>query len=93
MGLLNQSYINTTLGQNVLKKPRKYLYFSADDKIGVMDDEYYLIFKPHSELTPQLFHYKSNSTVNLAPQFPQKVDSMTAHATNFIQASCKVLGY
>ncbi|MBK9299294.1 MAG: hypothetical protein IPN14_01335 [Bacteroidetes bacterium] len=33
---MNMRYINNTLGTDILKNPRSCIYFSADDKIGVL---------------------------------------------------------
>jgi phosphoglycerol transferase MdoB-like AlkP superfamily enzyme len=45
MGVLNASYINNTLGVNVLKDKRDCIYFSADDKIGCLDENWLYIYR------------------------------------------------
>ena len=43
MGILDQPYVNNTFGIDLLKETRPYIYFCADDKLGVLNKEYYLI--------------------------------------------------
>lgn len=101
MGLLNIEFTNTTLGQDLLQTPRKYAYFSSDDKIGVLDETHFLIFKPSlgkvkSENQPweraALFKYKEKDPTNYIAQFPEKADSMSMFARFMIQGSCQILG-
>src|SRR5207253_1287974 len=41
MGLMNFSYQNNTLGIDLLKEKRLFAFFTADDKIGCTDKEYF----------------------------------------------------
>ncbi len=43
-GMLNLNYINNTLGVDLMEEQRPYMYFSADDKIGVIDSSYFYIW-------------------------------------------------
>ncbi len=45
MGMLNASYINNSLGQDIYKNPRPYAYFATDDKIGCIDKEWLYIYR------------------------------------------------
>ena len=58
MGLLGQPYLNNTLGIDLLNEKRPFIYFSDDDKIGVLDQEHLLIRK--SNKTTRLHHYSKN---------------------------------
>lgn len=45
MGILNQSYINNTLGIDLLSDTRPYIFINHEDKFGVINQEYLLIMK------------------------------------------------
>ena len=56
MGILNQSYVNNTLGIDLLKQKRPYIYFNHEDQFGVINEDYLLILKQDGE--KQLFKYR-----------------------------------
>jgi len=60
MGLLNISYINNTLGIDLLKEERPYIFFCSDDKIGCLDNSYFLVIRGHKN--ESLYHYKDRNT-------------------------------
>ena len=43
LSMLFEDYGNNTLGVDLQRVVRQYAYFSADDKLGVLDDEYFYI--------------------------------------------------
>jgi phosphoglycerol transferase MdoB-like AlkP superfamily enzyme len=45
MGILNQSYINNTLGIDLLSEARPCIFFNHEDKFGVINRDYLLIMK------------------------------------------------
>lgn len=51
IGLTNQAYENNTLGVDLLKETRPYMFFTSDTQIGCINDELFLIIDPiqHSE--------------------------------------------
>ena len=67
MGLLNFEYVNNTFGIDLLKEKRPYIYFSADDKYGVLSDSLFLIVNNQSK--ESLFKYK----------YADEKDYITAH--------------
>ena len=85
MGLLKYPYVNNTLGIDLLneKEKRPYIYFSADDKYGVLDDEYYLIVR--EERNPGLYKYKTGDPRDYLSRYPQKVEIMKAYAESMFQ--------
>ena len=84
MGLLNVSYVNNSLGYNLLKEKRKYIYFSADDKIGCLSDEFYLIISSDKEY---LYRYKNNDLTNYITEYKSTVDSMKQYVINMLVGS------
>lgn len=63
MGLLNIPYVNNTLGIDLLKERRPYIFFCSDDKIGCLDDSYFLIIR--SRKNESLYYYKNCDTRDL----------------------------
>ena len=45
LGMLPVEWHNTTFGLNLLTQPRRYAYFCNDDKIGVIDPDYFYIYR------------------------------------------------
>ncbi len=84
MGLLNFSYVNNSLGVNLLKEKRKYIFFSADDKIGCLSNEFYLILSNDKEY---LYKYKNNDLTNYINNFKTTADSMKNYAINMLVGS------
>ncbi|MEM9822707.1 MAG: LTA synthase family protein [Bacteroidota bacterium] len=83
MGLLNLPYTNNTLGIDLRKEERPYIYFSADDKIGVLDQEHFLMINPHQ--APQLFQYRNKDLKNYSDLYPEKVASMKQYMESHLQ--------
>jgi phosphoglycerol transferase MdoB-like AlkP superfamily enzyme len=83
MGLLNQSYLNNTLGVDLLSENRPYAILNDDDKIGVLDSEYLLIIKPGE--ASKLYHYTNLDRTNYARNYPDKVKDMEFYARSQMQ--------
>lgn len=85
MSSLGQSYVNNTIGVNLLAEKRPYAFFSQDNRLCVINDEYYLvIYKSGNE---SLFKYKKNLTDNVAAQHTALVDDMKKYAYSFLQTT------
>ncbi len=83
MGLLNIPYEKETMGLNLFKNARSYAYFSADDKIGCLDKEYYLIIRPENIET--LYQYKDLKTDDYLQKEKARVDSMKQYMFSMMQ--------
>ncbi len=81
MGLLNLKYINNSLGYNLLKEKRKYIYFSADDKVGCLSKEFYFILSGEKEY---LYKYKNNDLKNYINDYKVTADSMKDYVINML---------
>jgi phosphoglycerol transferase MdoB-like AlkP superfamily enzyme len=84
MGLLNMSYINNTLGVDLLKERRRFIEFSADRKVGCVDAEYFWIYDEGREA---LYHYRPRASVNELEQHPLLADSMKTFAFAVLQTA------
>jgi len=85
MGLLNFSYINNTLGIDLLKEQRPYIYFSADDKYGVLSDSLFLIVNNQGK--ESLFRYKENDEKNRIIENQNVVNEMKQYAASNLQTA------
>ncbi len=85
LGLLNIPYSNNTMGIDLFENKRPFMYFSADDKIGCLDNNFYLIMRPDSNET--LYMYDCLSTVDYYDENSSKVDSMKQYTYSMMQAT------
>ncbi len=75
---------NYTLGVNLLKEERPYMYFSADSKYGVVNDSLYLIVHEGKE---SLYNYRERSTVSIAKNHTEIVREMKDYYASMTQVS------
>lgn len=85
MGLLHMSYINNTLGENILKRPRPCIYFSADDKMGCIDDKWLYVYKFNGG--ESLYDYRSNNTHNFSNENKTDLQRLKNYAFSQIQTA------
>ena len=83
MGLLNLPYKNYTLGINLFKEDRPYIFCNADDKYGVLDNDWFLVVK--DDKSTSLFKYKSKDTHNYALENQDVVEKMNMYAKSNLQ--------
>lgn len=88
MGLLNLEYTNNTMGIDLLKEKRPYIYFCADDKYGVIDDEFFLIVRGE---TKSLFKYRIGDKKNYMSEYKAIADKMDEYAKSNMQTSQYIL--
>ena len=84
MGLLNIPYSNTTLGINLVKENRPYSYFNADDKYGVIDENWFLMVREDN--SSYLYKYQSKDHKDYAKDFPEVVKTMNSYAQSNLQS-------
>jgi len=83
MGILNQNYINNTLGIDLRKEARPFIYFNHDDKFGVINDEYLLILKQDGE--KGLFKYRQKDKKDYKDEQPELVRVMKDYTLSNLQ--------
>jgi phosphoglycerol transferase MdoB-like AlkP superfamily enzyme len=83
MGLLNQSYINNTLGINLLSENRPFIFINHEDKFGVLDTEYFLVMKNDGERS--LFKYREKDRKDYANEHEQLVKDMEEYTLSNLQ--------
>ncbi len=84
MGLINQPYINNTLGIDLLKENRKYAIINDDDKIGVIDTSYFCIIK-NDEQNPSLYKYRKKDRTDYFEIDRKKAIDMSTYAKSNMQ--------
>jgi phosphoglycerol transferase MdoB-like AlkP superfamily enzyme len=70
LGIDNQQ----TLGIDFDIHPRKYAYFSANDKLGVLDEEYFYIWNRNGQ--EYLYKYKTKDRTNYIKSMPERANEM-----------------
>ncbi len=83
MGLLKIPYNNNTLGIDLLREIRPYIYFNADDKYGVIDNEWFLIVR--NDGSKSLYKYKDFDKQNYADDNIDIVEKMNLYAKSNLQ--------
>ncbi|MBP3762388.1 MAG: LTA synthase family protein [Bacteroidales bacterium] len=79
------------LGIDLLRYERPYAYFSADDKIGVVDGELFYLYRAKQDGRESLYRYKDRSTEDLIDQYPARAAAMRRYAFGMIQTSQQML--
>ena len=81
--------MNNTFGVDLLKERRPYIYFSADDKYGVLSDSLFLIV--NSQGRESLFKYRINDVKNYITEYQRIANEMKEYAVSNMQAAQYVL--
>lgn len=73
---------NKTLGIDFETHPRRYAYFSADDKLGIIDHEYFYIWNKNGK--EYLYKYKTNDKKNYIDQEREKAKEMKKYGFSML---------
>lgn len=83
MGILNASFINNTIGVDALKQTRESIYFSADDKLGCINNEWLYIYRYNGK--DGLYQYKTGNLENFASSHKQVLEQLKNYALSQTQ--------
>jgi phosphoglycerol transferase MdoB-like AlkP superfamily enzyme len=83
MGILNQDYVNNTLGIDLRKEHRPCIYFNHEDQFGVIDKDFLLILKQDGDKF--LYKYQQKDKKDYKDEYPDMVNMMTDYALSNIQ--------
>jgi phosphoglycerol transferase MdoB-like AlkP superfamily enzyme len=83
--LLDLSYINNGLGVDLFKQKREFAYFSADNKLGVVDDSLFLIYRGKDNIS--LYPYKNGSTMDVYEESHALASLMLEYGFSMIQSA------
>lgn len=89
MHLLRIPYVNHTMGINVFMEKRPYIFFSNDDKIGCVNDKYFLVVRMSGG--ESLYDYKAKSTIDEIHENASLAADMKNYAFSMMQTSQLVL--
>ena len=90
LGLLGIDAPTPMLGVNLAAITRPYAFFSADDRIGAVDGEYFFLFRAKTGLS-SLYRYKELSTADLIDSLPDRALELRRYAFSIIQSSQQML--
>jgi phosphoglycerol transferase MdoB-like AlkP superfamily enzyme len=90
LGLLGITAPAPMLGVNLFAHTRPYAFFSADDRIGAVDGEYFFLYRAKTQKA-SLYRYKEQSTVDLVDSLPDRAAALRRYAFGIIQASQQML--
>jgi phosphoglycerol transferase MdoB-like AlkP superfamily enzyme len=85
MGLLQQNYVQNTLGYDLFRENRPYAFFSQDHKLAVMDQQYLYVARKSGK--EAMFDYRSGSGVDISKQHLSKMDSMRNYACAHLETA------
>lgn len=83
MGLLNRSYKNNSLGIDLFKEERPFMYMVTDTQLGCINDQFFYTYDPESKMDG-LYEYRTNSSTNLKEKYISTADSMKNYATSMM---------
>ena len=83
-GMIFDSEYGNPAGIDLQRQCRPYAYFSADDKIGVLDSVHFYRYRM-SDGNESMYRYRNHETENLLPEYRTKADSMRRYGFSMIQ--------
>lgn len=86
-GVLNLEYENNTFGINLLKEKHPFVFFTADDKTGCVDNEGYFYYELIEQNTRRLRKYINLDQNDYFGARKQKADSMAEGTRRMLDAA------
>lgn len=83
LGLTDIAYQKENMGINIWKQKRPFAYFSANDKIGVINKDFYYIYKKDG--SEAIYKYPANDTHNYISEYPELVKQMKEYLSAHLQ--------
>jgi len=83
MGILGKPWINNTLGIDLLREQRPYIFVNSFDNYGVIGKEFFLIVKHDG--SSKLFKYRYGSMKDYSGQYPEVKKQMDEYARSNLQ--------
>ena len=86
-GILNLKYKNDGFGKDILKEKNSFVYFTADDKIGCIDDQGFFFYELISQRTKRLRKYLTLDQRDYYVKCKSKSDSLEYAAKSMLEAA------
>lgn len=90
LSFLKIPFKNTCMGIDLIHEKRPWMYFTADSKIGAIDQEFYY-FNLMDEQKEFLYRFKDLDTKNYLDAYRSKADSMKTYASEMIRTANYVI--
>ena len=85
LGLLNIPYVNNSLGIDLSKEERSYIYFCGDDKLGCLGDDYFLVVRDGGG--ESLYDYKKRDPKNRIESNRETAGKMKEYLFSMMQTT------
>ncbi|MBN9398761.1 MAG: sulfatase-like hydrolase/transferase ['Candidatus Kapabacteria' thiocyanatum] len=89
MGLLRRSYVNNTMGVDLLRERRPFIFITEDDRMACLDAQYLFIHKDDG--AEGLYRYRTGDVTNYLRQEAVRADSMRRYMFSMMQGTQYVL--
>ncbi len=90
MGLLQQNYVQNTMGYDLFREKRPYAFFSQDFRMCTIDDEYLYVARKSGK--ESVYAYRSPNPVDILDQYPWVADSMKLFACSHYKTAQWMIG-
>lgn len=85
MGVLNFDFVNTTLGTDILKEKREFVFFNADNNLGCLNDSVFYLQRESG--VNSLYYYKNSDITEYIGKHPGFDAQMKLYAESMVQAA------
>jgi phosphoglycerol transferase MdoB-like AlkP superfamily enzyme len=85
MGYLRLPYVNNTFGIDLTREKRPYSFFSSDDKLGCLNQEYFMVMRKDNN--ESLYKYRTKDVNNFLIENKNLADSMKVYTYSMIQTA------
>ncbi len=89
MGFLGLPFVNTTLGMDLLHRKRSKIFFSADNKLGVLDEEFFYIWRRNGR--ESLYRYRDRDLTDYRDRFPERTEELRRYGLSMLQTAQVVI--
>jgi hypothetical protein len=83
MGILGIPYVNATLGIDLLREKRPYIYFCSDSKIGCLNRLFFMVVRGDGSVS--LYRHPQGSTKDYAPSSAARLKRMKTYMQAMLQ--------
>jgi phosphoglycerol transferase MdoB-like AlkP superfamily enzyme len=90
LSFLKIPFKNTSMGIDLMHEKRPWMYFTADSKIGAINEKFYY-FDLLDEQKEMLYQFKDLDTENYIDDYKTKADSMKKYAVDMIRAADHII--
>ncbi|MFA8300090.1 MAG: LTA synthase family protein [Hyphomicrobiales bacterium] len=89
LGLLGRSYVNNTLGVDLMREQRRFAYFCADDKLGCINDSLYYVWRSTGKKS--LYKYRDKDTKDYQSDYPELTEEMELYVKSMTQVASDLI--